>query len=129
MNYANLEKEIATYKDFSKQVEQTLTKLSLFFKNFSQNGIMFLEKSKKTLDEFYQELYKENHTTTHNISFSNFCEDFKTYFEKIKDIFFVIDKNISDKISEYILEHQSVTEETINKLYTILVKLNENKTK
>ena len=129
MNYANLEKEIGTYKDMSKQTELTLTKLSLFFKNLSRNGIMFLDKTKKSLEEFYQELNKENHTTTHNISFTNFCQDFKNYFEKIKDIFVNIDKNISDKISEYILEHRSVSEETINKLYSILLKLNDNKIK
>ena len=124
MNYANLEKEIVAYKDMSKQTELTLTKLSLFFKNLSKNGIMFLDKTKKSLEEFYQELNKENHTTTHNISFTNFCQDFKNYLEKVKDIFVNIDKNISDKISEYILENKSVSEETINKLYSILLKLN-----
>ena len=129
MNYANLEKEIFSYKDFSKKVEQTLSKFALFFKNFSANGILFLEKSKKSLEEFYQELFKENHTTSHNISFSNFYQDFKSYLDKCKEILISIDKNISEKISEYILEHQNVNEETTNKLYSILVKLNENKTK
>ena len=129
MNYANLEKEIFSYKDFSKKVEQTLSKFALFFKNFSANGILFLEKSKKSLEEFYQELFKENHTTSHNISFSNFYQDFKSYLDKCKEILISIEKNISEKISEYILEHQNVNEETTNKLYSILVKLNENKTK
>ena len=55
MNFANLEKEISTYKELSKKVEQTLTKLALFFKTFSSEGILFLDKSKKSLDEFYQE--------------------------------------------------------------------------
>ena len=58
MNFANLEKEISTYKELSKKVEQTLTKLALFFKTFSSEGILFLDKSKKSLDEFYQELFK-----------------------------------------------------------------------
>ena len=102
MDYANLEEEILTYKEYSKQTEQTLSKLSLFFKVFSDNGIMFLEKSKKALEEFYQELFKENHTTTYNISFCNFYQDFKSYLDKYKDIFLVIDKNISYKISNYI---------------------------
>ena len=129
MNFANLEKEISIYKDLSKKVEQTLSKLSLFFKTFSTEGIIFLEKSKKSLDDFYQELYKENHTTTYNISFSNFYQDFKSFLGKIKEILITIDKNISNKISEYILEHQSVNEETTTKLYSMLVKLNENKSK
>ena len=78
MNYANLDKEIIEYKDFSKQVEQTLSKLSLFFKTFSENGIIFLDNSLKSLEEFYQELNKENRTTTHNISFANIYKDFKS---------------------------------------------------
>ena len=129
MNFANLEKEIATYKDLSKKVEQTLSKLSLFFKTFSSEGIIFLEKSKKSLDDFYQELYKENHTTTYNISFTNFYQDFKSFLGKTKDLLIIIDKNISNKISEYIGEHQAVNEETNTKLYSMLVKLNENKSK
>ena len=129
MNFANLEKEIATYKDLSKKVEQTLSKLSLFFKTFSTEGIIFLEKCKKSLDEFYQELFKENHTTTYNISFSNFYQDFKSFLGKIKDILLLVDQNISNKISNYIIEHQNVNEETTTKLYTMLVKLNENKSK
>ena len=129
MNFANLEKEIATYKDLSKKVEQTLSKLSLFFKTFSNEGIIFLEKSKKSLDDFYQELYKENHTTTYNISFTNFYQDFKSFLGKIKDLLIIIDKNISNKISEYIGEHQAFNEETNTKLYSMLIKLNENKSK
>ena len=129
MNYANLEKEISTYKDFGKQVEQTLSKFSLFFKSFSKNGLIFLDKSKKSLDEFYQELYKENHTTTHNISLSNFYQDFKSYLDKFKDILVLLDTNVSDKITEFMIEHQNISEETINKLFSMLVKLNENKVK
>ena len=129
MNFANLEKEIATYKDLSKKVEQTLSKLSLFFKTFSNEGIIFLEKSKKSLDDFYQELYKENHTTTYNISFTNFYQDFKSFLGKTKDLLIIIDKNISNKISEYIGEHQAFNEETNTKLYSMLIKLNENKSK
>ena len=129
MNYANLEKEIFSYKDFSNKVVQTLSKFSLFFKNFSTNGIVFIERTKKSLEEFYQELFKENHTTSHNISFSNFYQDFKSYLDKFKEILISIDKNISEKISEYIIQHQSINEETTNKLYSILVKLNENKIK
>ena len=129
MYFSNLEKEITTYKDYSKQVELTLSKFSLFFKTFCDNGIIFLEKSKKSLDEFYQELYKENHTTTYNISFSNFCQDFKSYLDKVKDLFTTIDKNISNKISDYVLEHNSINDETTNKLYSMSVQLSESKLK
>ena len=129
MNYANLDKEIIAYKDYSKQVEQTLSKLSLFFKSFSNNGIIFLDNTQKSLEEFYQELNKENRTTTHNITLGNFCKDFKLFFEKVKNIFEQINKNIPEKISEYIIKFQSISEESNNKLNTILSTLSENKIK
>ena len=129
MDYANLEKEIITYKEYAKQTEQTLSKLSLFFKTFSDNGIMFLEKSKKALEDFYQELFKENHTTTYNISFCNFYQDFKSYLDKYKDILSEIDKNISNKISNYIEEHQAINDETTNKLNIISTQLCDSKLK
>ena len=129
MNYANLDKEIIAYKNFSKQVEQTLLKLSLFFKTFSDNGIIFLDNTEKSLEEFYQELNKENRTTTHNISFGNFYKDFKSYIEKVKDIFIQINKNISDRITEYIIRYQNICEESNNKLNTMLSILSENKIK
>ena len=129
MDYANIEKEIIIYKEYSKQEEQTLSKLSLFFKAFSDNGIIFLDKSKKALEDFYQELFKENHTTTYNISFSNFYQDFKAYLDKVKEILIIIDKNIASKISNFILEQQAVTEETTNKLNIILTQLSDSKLK
>ena len=129
MYYANLDKEIIAYKDFSKQVEQTLSKLSLFFKSFSDNGIIFLDNSQKSLEEFYQELNNENRTTTHNIALANFYKDFKSYFEKVKIIFVKINKNISDKINEYIIKYQNMSEESNNKLNSMLSILSENKIK
>ena len=129
MNYANLDKEIIEYKDFSKQVEQTLSKLSLFFKTFSENGIIFLDNSLKSLEEFYQELNKENRTTTHNITFANIYKDFKSYIEKVKDIFAQINKNITEKINEYIIRYQNICEESNCKLNTMLSTLSENKIK
>jgi hypothetical protein len=48
---------------------------------------------------------------------------------KIKDVLVLIDQNISNKISDYISDYQNVNEETTTKLYTMLVKLNENKSK
>ena len=34
--------------------------------------VLFTDKIKTSLEEFYQEISKETRTTTHNISFSNF---------------------------------------------------------
>ena len=129
MNYANLEKEITLHRDLGKQVQLTLSKFLLFFKTFSRSGIIFIDKSKKSLDEFFQELFKENHTTTNNISLSNFYQDFKQYLDKLKELFSKIDKEMSDKLSDHINKYQATNEDTINVLYSILIKLNDNKTK
>ena len=129
MNYANLEKEISSYKILLTQDEQTLSKFSLFFKNISKQGVLFTDKIKTSLEEFYQEISKETRTTTHNISFSNFYHDFKTFLENSKQIFILIEKNIADKISEFIIENKSCIENINNKLYNILVKLSESKSK
>ena len=50
MNYANLEKEISSYKILLTQDEQTLSKFSLFFKNISKQGVLFTDKIKTSLE-------------------------------------------------------------------------------
>ena len=129
MYYANLEKEISLYRTLSSQDEQTLSKFSSFFKNISKQGIIFTDKIKTSLEEFYQEISKETRTTTHNISFSNFYHDFKLFLDNQKQIFISFEKNIANKISEFILENKSCIENINNKLYNILVKLSESKSK
>ena len=129
MNYENLEKEILSYKSLSLQEEQTLNKFSLFFKTISKQGIIFTDKVKTSLEELNQELFKENRTSTHNISLSKFFLDFKSFLENIKQIFSLIESNIANKITEFISENKSSSEDNSNKLYNILVKLSENKAK
>ena len=129
MNYENIEKEILSYKSLCLQDEQTLNKFSLFFKTISKQGISFTEKVKTSLEELNQELFKENRTSTHNISLSKFFLDFKSFLENIKQIFSLIESNIANKITEFISENKSNNEDNSNKLYNILVKLSENKAK
>ena len=129
MNYENLEKEILNYKSLSVQEEQTLNKFSLFFKTISKQGIIFTDKVKTSLEELNQELFKENRTSTHNISLSKFFLDFKSFLDNIKQIFSALELNIANKITEFISENKSSSEDNSNKLYNILVKLSENKAK
>ena len=129
MNFANLEKEISDYKLLSHQEEQTLNKLSQFFKTISKQGIIFSEKVKESLEEVNKELFKENRTTTHNISLSKLCLDFKSFLENIKQLFSLIELNIAEKITEFISENKSNSQDNSNKLYNILVKLCEGKAK
>ena len=83
MNFAKLLKEISDYKSLSHQEEQTLNKLSNFFKTISKQGIIFSEKVKESLEELNKELFKENRTTTHNILLSKLLIDFKSFLENI----------------------------------------------
>jgi len=129
MNYANLEKEISIYKSISNQDEQTFNKLSHFFKTISKQGIIFTEKVKSSLEEFIQELNKETRNTTYTISLSRFCLDIKQFLDGSKFLFSSIEKNIIEKITEFISENKINNEDNYNKLYNILVKLAENKAK
>ena len=102
MNYANLEKEISTYKSISNQDEQTFNKLSHFFKTISKQGIIFTEKVKLSLEEFIQEFNKESLNTTYTISLSRFCLDIKQFLDGSKFLFSSIEKNIIEKITDFI---------------------------
>ena len=129
MNYANMEKEIFDYKSLSSQEEQTLSKFSQIFKTISKQGMIFTDKVKSSLEELNQELLKENRTSTYNISLTKFFLDFKSFLENIKQLFSLVEINISEKIDEFIIENKSNAEDNSNKLYGILVKLAENKAK
>ena len=124
-----MEKEIFDYKSLSSQEEQTLSKFSQIFKTISKQGMIFTDKVKSSLEELNQELLKENRTSTYNISLTKFFLDFKSFLENIKQLFSLVEINISEKIDEFIIENKSNAEDNSNKLYGILVKLAENKAK
>ena len=129
MNYADLENEISKYKSFTVQEEQTLNKFSQFFRTISKQGVIFAEKVKTSLEELNQEITKETRNTSHNMSFSRFYIDFRSFLDNIKQIYSSIEKNISDKITEFISENKSNFEENNTKLHEMLIKLAENKAK
>ena len=53
---SNLDSEIKTYNTLFKQHDNALSKLNQLFKTISLNGINFIEKSKKSLEDFIIEL-------------------------------------------------------------------------
>ena len=117
-----MEKEIFDYKSLSSQEEQTLSKFSQIFKTISKQGMIFTDKVKSSLEELNQELLKENRTSTYNISLTKFFLDFKSFLENIKQLFSLVEINISEKIDEFIIENKSNAEDNSSKLYGILVK-------
>ena len=129
MNFANLEKEISKYKSLSTQEELTLNKLSLFFKTLSKQGLLFTGKIKTSIEELGAELSKEIRNTTHNISLSRFFMEFKSFIESIKQVFTSLEKDISNKITEFISENKIISDENYNKLNNIFARLSESKVK
>ena len=125
----NLEKEIKSYTDLSKQYELTMSKFVLFFKTFSTDGLKFLQKSNKILEEYFTELRKEPSNTTNNITFLSFYNDIHRALQKYTEVFTDINTNISDKLSEVFKQMVSNNNTGIEKLTKLSQILNENKLK
>ena len=66
MNYQNIENEIKKYSDFFKLSQNSIFKLSNYYKEISKQGIKFINKIKQSLDAFYLDILKEDRTTTYN---------------------------------------------------------------
>ena len=125
----NLEKEIKSYSDLSKQYELTLSKFVLFFRTFSTEGLKFIQKSNKILEEYFSELRKEPSSTTNNITFLSFYNDIHRALQKLSDMFNNINTNVSDKLSETLkkmVTNNNIGVERLTKLSQIL---SENKLK
>ena len=122
-----MDEEIKEHQVFLKQSETTFGKLSTFFKEFGKNGIKFIEKSQKSFEEFFNELKKEDNSTTLNISLTNVYNEYTLFFEKIKIFFNSLDKNIGENISAYEKEYKLKNKENINKLNKLSLKINEIK--
>ena len=127
MSSTTLENEIKIYNNLVKQNELALFKLSQFFKNMSKNGLSFIDKTKKSLDDYFIELKKENSSATHIICLTNFYNGLIKYFDKLKEMFQNIDTQCGVKISTFSNSLKNNFTEPINGLSKIETKLNEQK--
>ena len=125
----SLNKEIKSYTELCKQNEHTTLKLCTFFKTFAQSGMKFLEKSKKMLEEYQVELRKEPSTTTNNISFLGLTGDLNKYLDNFRKIFSSIDKNIADKLSDYLKKLHDNHTNALSKLSKMSSEILENKSR
>ena len=125
----NLEKEIKSYSELTKQYELTLSKFALFFKTFGTEGQKFIQKSNKLLEEYFAELRKEPSNTTNNITFLSFYNDIHRAFQKYGEIFNNINTKISDKLSEIYKKMISNHNTALEKLIKLSNILAENKLK
>ena len=101
MSSTTLEDELKIYNNMIKQNDLALNKLSQFFKNMSKNGLIFLDKTKKSLDDLFLELKKENSSATHIISLTNFYNGFTKYLDKMKIMLQNFDTQCANKIVEF----------------------------
>ena len=122
-----MDEEIKEHQAYLKQSEQTLQKLSTFFKEFGKNGIKFIEKAQKNFDEYFNELKKEDNSTTLNISLTNIYNEYISFFDKLKISFNTIDKKIGDKIAEFEKDYKTKNKENILKLSKLSSKINDGK--
>ena len=126
---SNLEKEIKNYTELSKQSEQTASKLYLFFKCYTEEGIKGIDKSKKILEEFFNELRKEPSSTTNNVGFLGLYNDLHRYLENFKNIYLSIEKNIVEKFAYMVKKLQNNHNIGIAKLTKLSLIMNENRLK
>ena len=113
---SNLDSEIKTYNTLFKQHDNALYKLNQLFKTISTNGIKFIEKSKKSLEDFFIEFKNENTSATHMICLTNFYNGLKNYFDKMKLIFQNIDTQCADKATEFSTNFKNINNEVINNI-------------
>ena len=127
MSYGNLDEEIKEHQAFLKQSEITFGKFTYFVKEFGKSGVKFIEKNQKLFEEFFNELKKEDNTTTLNISLTNLYTEYSAFFEKIKNYFNYFDKNLGETISTFEKDYKTKNKENVSKLSKLSLKINENK--
>lgn len=127
MSYGNLDEEIKEHQTFLKQSEITLGKLSFFIKEFGKTGVKFIEKVQKSFEDFFNELKKEDNSTTLNISLTNIYNEYSSFFDKMKNCFNSLDKNLGENISQFEKEYKAKNKENISKLIKLNLKINEAK--
>ena len=125
----NLEKEIKNYTDMTKQNEITTSKLYLFFRTFTADGLKVIDKSNKILEEFLNEFHKESSSTTNNVAFIGFYNDIHRFLNQLKIIYSSMDQNISNKIEHLIKRMQNNHNVALNNLSNLSLSMSDSKLK
>ena len=123
----NFETEIKIYNYITKKDYLILSKLSLFFKNLIVNGLKYIEKSKKSLEEFLTELKGENLSTSYIKCLANFSNSINQYFDKIKNIYQNINNQCVIKINDFLIDFKNGNNEQFNGILEIDNSLKEPK--
>ena len=130
MNYQNLEHEIKDYQTYFKYCDSITSKLNLFFKEFTKNGSKFIQKTKKSMEDIYSEVNKEEYfSSTLNKNINLFCEEFKELMDKFQLFFSRIENDIVEKIAEFDKDYKANNRNYLNKLNELNLYLVDSKTK
>ena len=130
MDYQNLDQEIKEYLTYFKYCDSIYSKFSAFFKEYAQSGTKFILKSKKSIDEFCNEINRiEYFPTTLNKNLNNYCDEFKEILNKMQDIFTNVEKDIINKINEFENNYKNDYKNFLNQLNNLNIYLAENKNK
>ena len=129
MNYSTLDKEIKEYSEYNKQTIILISKLSQFFKHFGQQGKKFAKNCQKSFEDFYNELLKENPSSTFYVTYIYFSNNFKQYLKILEESFESLDKNLGDSLDEYETKFKNSYGEALNKFNDLSNLINEKKEK
>ena len=129
MNNSSLEKEIKEYSELNKQAIVTISKLAEFFKSFGQQGKKFAKNSQNSLDDFYQELVKENTSSTFYEVYYYFYDNFKSYLKIFEESFDAFDKKLGRSIEDFETKFKNNYGEAINQINNLLNTIKEKKEK
>ena len=115
----NFDTEIKIYNNIIKKNDTILSKFSSFFKNLTINGLKLIEKSKKSLEEFYIELKDENQSLSYIKCLINFYNGLNDYFDELKNIYQNIDNQCVNKINEFLKDFKIKNNEYFNEIIGI----------
>ena len=115
----NFDTEIKIYNNIIKKNDTILSKFSSFFKNLTTNGLKLIEKSKKSLEEFYIELKDENQSLSYIKCLINFYNGLNKYFDELKNIYQNIDNQCVNKINEFLKDFKIKNNEYFNEIIGI----------
>ena len=124
----SFELELKKYNNIIKKDDSILSKFSSFFKTLTTNGLRTIEKSKKSLDEFYTELKDESQSLSYIKCLINFCNGLNKFFDDMKNIYMNIDNQCANKINEFLKDFKICNNEYFNEILNIDHILKEQKT-
>ena len=124
----NFDTEIKIYNNIIKKNDIILTKFSSFFKTLTINGLKLIEKSKKSLEDFFIELKDENQSLSYIKCLINFYNGLNDYFDELKNIYQNIESQCINKINEFLKDFKIKNNEYFNEILIIDHLLKEKKT-